>query len=66
LLPGEAFPQFTGRPTYDAAARVLTIPCELRPDTEYALQLNSEKNMMMTDEQGNVLAPFVLRFSTRK
>lgn len=66
MVPGLAFPKATGRPTYDATSRVLTIPCELEPDTAYGLQLNSEKNMVMTDTQGNFLAPVLWRFRTRK
>lgn len=64
-VPGAAFPDVSGRPTYDGTARVLTIPCRLAPDTAYALQLNSEKNMVMTDEQGNPLPPVTWRFRTR-
>ena len=65
-LPGVAFPKVTGRPVYDSTATVLTIPCRLEPGTAYGLQLNSEKNMVMTDEQGNLLAPVTWRFTTRK
>lgn len=65
-VPGVAFPTVSGRPTYDSTARVMTIPCRLAPDTAYALELNSDKNMVMTDAQGNLLPPVMWRFRTRK
>ncbi len=64
-VPGAAFPKVTGRPGYDPSSRVLTIPCRLEPGTSYALQLNSEKNMVMTDEQGTPLPPVTWRFRTK-
>lgn len=66
MVPGLAFPKVTGRPTYDATRRVLTIPCQLQAGTAYGLQLNSEANMVMADEQGNLLVPFLYRFTTKK
>lgn len=64
-VPGAATPAFSGRPTFDSTNRVLTIPCRLEPGTAYALQLNSEQNMLMTDEQGNPLKPVTWRFRTK-
>jgi len=64
-VPGAAFPKVTGRPGYDASSRVLIIPCRLEPGTSYALRLNSEKNMVMTDNQGTPLPPVTWRFRTK-
>jgi hypothetical protein len=36
------------------------------PDTVYGLQLNSKTTMVMTDDEGHLLAPFPYQFKTRK
>jgi hypothetical protein len=44
----------------------LTIPVELEPGREYLFGLNAEEVLVMKDDQGNPLAPVVIRFKTKK
>lgn len=63
---GDNFPKFAGKTSYDATRTVLTIPVELEPGREYLFGLNAEEVLVMKDDQGNPLAPVVIRFKTKK
>jgi hypothetical protein len=65
-LDANRFPGVTDQVSFDAKQTVLTIPVELEPNREYVLGLNAEETLVMQDEQGNPLAPVVIRFKTRK
>jgi len=65
-LDANRFPKVKDQVSFDAKQMVLTIPVELEPNREYVLGLNAEETLVMQDEQGNPLAPVVIRFKTRK
>ncbi len=62
---GEHFPKLQGKPSYDAARKVLTIPVELRPDWEYELWLNRGKYDSFRSTEGERLQPVHVKFRTR-
>jgi hypothetical protein len=59
-------PAVKGLPRFGADGRTLTLACDLKPGVTYGLQFNSPEHMAFMDVQGNRLAPFVYRFTTRK
>lgn len=61
-----ALPTLKGPPRFDAKSLTLTLTCELKPGVTYGLQFNSPEHMAFVDMEGNPLAPFVYRFTTRK
>ena len=62
---GPHFPETTGRPSYDAARKVLTIPVRLKPDWDYELWLNRGKFDSFRSAAGVVLEPVRVTFHTR-
>ncbi len=62
----DKFPEMPGKAAYDETRTVLRIPVALEPGREYAIGLNGEGFLVMQDDQGNPLVPFVIRFKTRK
>ncbi|MFO1077819.1 MAG: DUF4932 domain-containing protein [Planctomycetota bacterium] len=62
---GEHFPKTTGRPSYDAARKVLTVPVELKPDWDYELWLNRGRFDSFRSADGTKLAPVHVTFHTR-
>jgi hypothetical protein len=62
---GEHFPKTTGKPSYDKARKVLTVPVELKPDWDYELWLNRGKYDSFRSEDGEVLASVKVTFKTR-
>jgi hypothetical protein len=61
-----ALPVLKGPPRFDASGRTITLSCELKPGVTYGLQFNSPEHMAFSDIEGNPLAPFVYRFTTRR
>jgi hypothetical protein len=62
----DKFPKMPGKAAYDGTRTVLTIPVTLEPGREYVLGLNGEGFLVIQDDQGNPLVPFVIKFRTRK
>ena len=62
---GEHFPQITGKLSYDAARKVLTIPVQLKPDWDYEFWLNRGKYDSFRSADGAVLASVHVRWKTR-
>jgi len=62
---GEHFPKTTGKPSYDAARKVLTIPVTLKPDWDYEFWLNRGKYDSFRSADGEALAPVHVRWKTR-
>lgn len=62
---GPHFPK-TGKPAYDAARMVLTLPVELKPDWQYEFWLNRGKYDSFQSEDGRKLRPVHVTFKTRK
>jgi hypothetical protein len=62
---GEHFPKTTGKPSYDAAKKVLTVPVELKPDWDYELWLNRGKYNSFRSQDGEILEPVKVMFRTR-
>jgi hypothetical protein len=61
---GMEFPAPAGKATFDDSGKVLTMAVKLKAQTEYGFGLNGEGFYSMQDEQGNFLAPVVVRFKT--
>lgn len=61
-----ALPTLKGPPRFDADGRTITLACELKPGVTYGLQFNSTQHLAFVDLEGNPLAPFVYRFTTRR
>lgn len=64
-VPQAALPAVKGPPRFDPTGRTVTLACELKPGVTYGLQFNSPEHMAFADTEGNPLAPFVYRFTTR-
>jgi hypothetical protein len=62
---GPHFPKTTGKPSYDAARRVLTIPVALDPEWDYELWLNRGKFDSFRSADGVRLRSVHLAFRTR-
>jgi hypothetical protein len=62
---GPNFPKVTGKPSYDAARKVLTIPVELQPSWSYELWLNRGKFDSFQSAEGVKLRPVHVTFATR-
>lgn len=58
-------PEITGKPQYDAARKVLTIPVKLRAGRSYRIGLNSPTHSGFKSESGETLVPRTLLFATR-
>jgi hypothetical protein len=61
---GEHFPKL-GKPGYDAERKVLTIPCELKPEWRYEFWLNRGQYQSFRSAGGEALAPVKVTFYTR-
>jgi hypothetical protein len=61
---GEHFPKL-GKPGYDAERKVLTIPCELKPEWRYEFWLNRGQYQSFRSAGGEALAPVKVTFRTR-
>jgi len=66
ILDQSKFPKTPGRAAYNATRTVLRIPVTLEPGREYVLGLNGEGHLVMKDDLGHPLVPFVIKFRTRK
>jgi hypothetical protein len=62
---GPRFPKIAGKPSYDAARRVLTIPVELQPSCSYEFWLNRGKYDSFRSADGVALRPVHVTFTTR-
>lgn len=62
---GPHFPETTGRPSYDAERKVLTIPVKLKPDWDYELWLNRGRFDSFQSQDGVKLQPVKVTFRTR-
>lgn len=58
-------PEISGKPSYDAERRVLTVPVKLRAGAKYRFSLNSDKFQGFKSADGNPLAPVEVEFATR-
>lgn len=58
-------PRITGKPSYDRACKVLTLPVALEPGRSYRLGLNDVERTGFQSAQGVPLAPVVVEFRTR-
>lgn len=63
---GDDFPEVTGRPSYDASGKVLTIPVRLKPGWTYRFQLNSPRHQGFRSSAGVALEPVPVEFRTTK
>lgn len=61
---GEHFPKTTGKLSYDADQKVLTIPVELKPDWDYEFWLNRGKYNSFRSADGEMLQPVHVKFRT--
>jgi uncharacterized protein DUF4932 len=62
---GPHYPKFAGRPHYDDAHRVLTVPVELQPDWSYEFWLNRGKFDSFQSADGVKLRSVHVTFTTR-
>jgi hypothetical protein len=62
---GEHYPGTTGKPSYDASYKVLTVPIMLKADWSYELWLNRGKFDTFRSEDGTPLQPVHVTFKTR-
>jgi hypothetical protein len=62
---GPHFPKITGKPSYDPARRILTIPVELQPSWSYDLWLNRGRFDSFQAADGTRLRPVHVTFTTR-
>ena len=62
----DPFPAVTGKVTYDAARRVLTIPVRLQANTKYGFSLNSDTLTAFRSAEGVPLKPVRVSFRTRE
>ncbi|HEX6811977.1 MAG TPA: DUF4932 domain-containing protein [Planctomycetota bacterium] len=62
---GEHYPETTGKPSYDASRRVLTLPIKLKADWSYELWLNRGHFDSFRSEEGVPLQPVHVKFKTR-
>jgi hypothetical protein len=58
-------PEITGKLSYDAERRVLTVPVKLRAGAKYRFSLNSDKFQGFKSADGIPLAPVEVEFATR-
>ena len=58
-------PSITGKPSYDRARKVLTLPVALEPGRSYRFGLNDGQRNGFQSEQGVPLAPVLVEFRTR-
>ena len=62
---GPKYPKTTGKPSYDEACKVVTLPVQLEPSHDYELWLNRGKFDSFRSADGDVLRPVRVRFRTR-
>ncbi len=62
---GPHFPELAGKPAYDAARRVLTVPVRLKPGWSYEFWLNRNEYRGFVSEDGQPLKPVAVTFETR-
>ena len=62
---GPNFPKIVGKPSYDAARKVLTVRVQLEADHTYELWLNRGRFNSFRSEDGGVLEPVHVTFKTR-
>jgi hypothetical protein len=58
-------PPANGKPAYDAARKVFTLPIKLEPGKTYRFGLNSPKHSGFKSEDGFALLPMTVTFTTR-
>jgi hypothetical protein len=61
---GETYPQTTGKPSYDAARRVCSLPVKLEPGKVYCLGINSPSFRNFRAEDGTSAKPYMIVFAT--
>lgn len=62
---GATYPKTTGRPSYDAAWRVCTLPVRLEPGKVYCLGINSPSFRNFRAEDGTSAKPYMIVFATQ-
>jgi len=62
---GPTFPKTTGRPSWDAAGRVVTLPVKLEPNHRYEFWLNRGRFQAFRSAKGVPLASVHVTFTTR-
>ena len=59
-------PEGKGKPSYNAARTVWSLPVSLKPEFKYQFMLNSDEFVGFCSEQGVPLEPVEVTFTTRK
>ena len=61
----ESFPELAGKPHYEKDKRTCVLPVHLKPNTTYAIWVNSEKFGNFKDAAGHSAVPYLLVFKTK-
>jgi RNA polymerase sigma-70 factor (ECF subfamily) len=64
-LSAESFPELAGKPSYRDDKRTCVLPVKLKPNTTYAIWLNSAKFTNFKDATGKPAVPYLLVFKTK-
>ena len=64
-LSDESFPEITGGPKYLEDHKTCVIDVKLKPDTVYAIWINSQKFGNFKDTEGISAVPYLLVFKTK-
>jgi len=64
-LSKESFPEASGKPHYLPDKRTCVLPVRLKPNTTYAIWLNSERFGNFKDAAGQSAVPYLLVFKTK-
>jgi hypothetical protein len=62
---GPQVPPANGKPSYDADRKVFTLPVKLEPGKTYRFALNGPNHTGFKSEDGSVLPPMLVTFTTR-
>ena len=61
----KSYPEITAAPHYQDDKRTCVLPVALKPDTTYAIWVNSENFGNFKDANGKSAVPYLLVFKTR-
>jgi hypothetical protein len=64
-LSKESFPEVSGKPQYMPDKRTCVLTVRLKPNTTYAIWLNSDKFVNFKDTAGRPAVPYLLVFKTK-
>ncbi len=65
-LSKERFPEVTGKIHYEKDKQTCVLPVKLKPGSNYAISVNSQRFANFRDTQDNRAIPYMLLFRTRK